>query len=119
MYAKCRRCALQNIVIISFHLYTVREENQLKIICRIIENYKLDEPLSRHLKAFFKAHPQMGSRDRKLASGFVYNYFRIGKSLKDLRMVERLTIANFLCSSVSSPLLEYCLDKFSLIKEDD
>lgn len=57
----------------------------------------------------------MGSRDRRLASGFVYNYFRIGKALQDVRMIERLTIANFLCSTETHPLLSYCLEKFSLI----
>ncbi len=97
----------------------MREENQLKIICRIIENYKLDVPLSRYLKDFFKAHPQMGSRDRRLASGFVYNYYRFGKSLSDLRLIERLTFANYLCSQVSNPLLAYCLEKFSLLKDSD
>lgn len=97
----------------------MREENQLKIICSIIEQYKLNEPLSGHLKDFFKAHPQMGSRDRRLASAFTYNYFRIGKALTDVRLIERLTIANFLCSTVSNPLLAYCLEKFSLLKEED
>jgi 16S rRNA (cytosine967-C5)-methyltransferase len=97
----------------------VREENQLKIICRIIENYRSDEPLSRHLKNFFKTHPQMGSRDRKQASGFVYNYFRIGKALNDVRMIERLTMANFLCSTHSTPLLIYCLEKFSVLNAED
>ena len=91
----------------------------MKIIRRIIENYKPGQPFSRHLKDFFKTHPQMGSRDRKLAAGFTYNYFRIGKALDDLRMIERLTIANFLCSSASNPLLIYCIEKFSLLREKD
>ncbi len=33
-------------------------------------------------------------------------------------MIERLTVANFLCSAVSNPLLAYCLDKFSLLNAD-
>ena len=106
-------------LLFSFHLYTVREENQLKIICRIIEQYRLNEPFSRYLKSFFKAHPQMGSNDRRLASSFSYNYFRLGKALNDLRLIERLTIANFLCSGISNTLLAYCLKKFSLLKEED
>jgi 16S rRNA (cytosine967-C5)-methyltransferase len=94
------------------------EENQLRIITRILENYKMDQPLSRYLKQFYKVHHQMGSRDRKLASAFVYNYFRIGKSLNDVRTVERLSIANFLCSFVNIPLLNYCLEKYTLISSD-
>ena len=96
----------------------MREENQLKIICRILENYHLDQPLGRYLKDFYKKHPQMGARDRRLASGFVYNYFRIGRSLTDVRLIEKLTIANFLCSTTSHPLLAYCLDKFTLLGEN-
>ncbi len=61
----------------------------------------------------------MGSRDRRLASGFAYNYFRLGKALADLRMIERLTIANFLCSAHADPLLAYCLEKFSTLKAED
>src|SRR5947207_2652999 len=95
----------------------MREENQLKIIFEIIESYPMEKPLSQHLKNYFRAHPQMGSRDRRLASGFVYNYFRVGKAVSDLRTVERLTIANFICSPVSNPLLNYCLEKFSLLEE--
>jgi 16S rRNA (cytosine967-C5)-methyltransferase len=103
----------------SCHIYIVREENQLKIIYRIIENYKLNEPLNRHLKTFFKSHPKMGSQDRKLASAFVYNYFRIGNALRDLRLIERLTVANFLCSPASNPLLRYCLNKYSFLKDEE
>ena len=97
----------------------MREENQLKIICRIIENYQLDMPLSRHLRDFYKTHPQMGSRDRRLASAFVYNYYRFGNALNDLRMTERLALGNFLCSTESNSILKYCLEKFSLLKEED
>ncbi len=61
----------------------------------------------------------MGSRDRRLASGFAYNYFRLGKALSDLRMIERMTIANFLCSTHADPLLAYCLEKFSTLKAEN
>jgi 16S rRNA (cytosine967-C5)-methyltransferase len=97
----------------------VREENQLNIILKIIERYRLDKPLSRYLKEFFKTHPQMGSRDRRTASGFVYNYFRTGNSLRHLRMIERLTVSNFICSDMPNPLLSYCIEKYSLLKPVD
>ncbi|MCX6292221.1 MAG: RsmB/NOP family class I SAM-dependent RNA methyltransferase [Bacteroidetes bacterium] len=97
----------------------MREENQLKLITRIIEDYRFDHPFSRYLKDFFKTHPQMGSRDRRQASSFSYHFFRMGKALSDLRMAERLTIANFLCAEIPNPLLSYCIEKYSLLKEED
>src|ERR1043165_4401506 len=97
----------------------MREENQLRIILDIIEGYKLDEPLYRYLKRFYKQHPQMGSKDRSNASSFVYNYFRMGTALKNGHPIERLILGNFLSSEQSSPLLKYCLENFSDIKEDE
>lgn len=61
----------------------------------------------------------MGSNDRRRATSFSYNFFRLGKALNELRLIERLTIANFLCSDKLTPLLAYCLEKFSLLKEED
>jgi len=103
----------------SSHLYIMREENQLRIICRIIENYRLDQPFSRYLKDFFKTHPQMGSRDRKQAASFSYNYFRTGKALADCRLIERLTLSNFLCAENDHPLLNYCISRYSLVHAAD
>src|SRR5438874_9384420 len=97
----------------------MREENQLRIILNIIEEYKLDEPLFRFLKKYFKQHPNMGSHDRSTASSFAYNYFRLGKALKNTPSVERLILGSFLSSDKSNPLLKYCLENFSDIKEDE
>jgi 16S rRNA (cytosine967-C5)-methyltransferase len=97
----------------------MREENQLRIILDIIDSYKLDEPLYRYLKRYYKQHPQMGSKDRSNASAFVYNYFRMGTALKNGHPIERLILGSFLSNEAASPLLKYCLENFSDIKEDE
>jgi 16S rRNA (cytosine967-C5)-methyltransferase len=97
----------------------MREENQLRIILNIIEEYKLDEPLARYLKKYFRQHPNMGSKDRSYASFFVYNYFRLGNALKDMHSIERLIVGSFLSSDKSNPILKYCLDNFSDLREHD
>lgn len=48
----------------------------------------------------------MGSKDRKTAADLVYSFFRLGVSLPDRSVEERLLIAQFLCRSSFSPLLD-------------
>lgn len=42
----------------------------------IIQTYDGRQPLQLHLKHYFKSHPEMGSRDRKLYTALAYGYFR-------------------------------------------
>jgi 16S rRNA (cytosine967-C5)-methyltransferase len=49
----------------------------------------------------------MGSNDRRSASRLLYNYYRLGKSLADKPVEERLYIAEFLCTSVDNPFLQH------------
>ncbi len=46
----------------------------------VIDNYQGNEPLANYLKAFFKLHSKLGSRDRKIISDIVYSYYRCAKS---------------------------------------
>src|SRR3954469_16847098 len=90
----------------------MREDRQLEIIVNIIKGYDSKEQLSRYLKDYFKANPQMGSRDRKRTADFVFNFFRIGKAIPQRNIEERLAVANYICSESLTPLLEYCLQQF-------
>lgn len=49
----------------------------------IVEQYKGDVPLTHFLKAYFKAHPVLGSRDRKIIADAVYSYYRCALFLDD------------------------------------
>lgn len=43
----------------------------------IIQTYNPEQPLQTHLRAYFKSHKEMGSRDRKVYTQLVYGYFRV------------------------------------------
>lgn len=78
-----------------------RVSQQLRSFERILTEYKGKEPLSRFLTLFFKENRQMGSNDRRTLSRWVYNYFRLGKALVEIPVLERLVIAEYLCTTES------------------
>jgi 16S rRNA (cytosine967-C5)-methyltransferase len=82
-------------------------DNLLRYALRIIEAYAGETPLHHRLKDFFRANPQMGSRDRKLAAEMVYCFYRLGHGLKDIAAEERIQAGLFLCNGTPVPALEY------------
>ncbi|OAQ40800.1 RNA methyltransferase [Pedobacter psychrophilus] len=81
--------------------------HQLSTFQNILSQYPQEEPLNRFLAVYYKQNKQMGSRDRKIASRLVYNYFRLGNILSDLPKEDRLTIAEFLCNSIPNSFLAH------------
>jgi len=81
--------------------------HQLATFQNIHSQYQQDQPLQRFLSSFYKQNKQMGSRDRKLASKLLYNYFRMGDLLKDESPENRLMVAEFLCNNQSSSFLAH------------
>jgi 16S rRNA (cytosine967-C5)-methyltransferase len=81
--------------------------HQLATFQNILTQYQQDQPLQRFLSSFYKQNKQMGSRDRKLASKLLYNYFRIGNLLKEENPETRLAVAEFLCNNQSSSFLAH------------
>lgn len=69
----------------------------------IISNYDGSVPLHHHLKQFFAAEKKFGSRDRKAISHACYCYYRLGHSLKQLSITDRLRAAIFLCTEDTGP----------------
>ncbi|UYQ91818.1 Fmu (Sun) domain-containing protein [Chitinophaga horti] len=85
-----------------------RWENYLLTTKKILDQYNGSLPLHHFLKTFFKANPQMGSRDRKQISQLVYNYFRLGHwNNATMQRDDRILIALFLCEIAPNPLLEF------------
>lgn len=74
---------------------------------RALSEYTLDEPFARFLTLFFKNNRQMGSTDRKMISRFCYNFFRIGNAASSFDWIDRLTIAEFLCTEESAVVSYY------------
>ncbi|NDC40849.1 MAG: RsmB/NOP family class I SAM-dependent RNA methyltransferase, partial [Chitinophagia bacterium] len=43
-------------------------------------SYRGEQPLARYLKTFFKAHPKLGGRDRRMLSDMLYCWYRAAKA---------------------------------------
>ncbi len=87
--------------------------HQLATVQNILLAYKEDQPLHRFLVQFYKKNKQMGSKDRKISSRLIYNYYRLGKALEALQLQDRLLVAEFLCNQESSSYVEYYKPEWS------
>lgn len=72
----------------------------------ILSRYLGESPFHLYLKAFFRNHKKYGSRDRREIGNLCYCYFRLGKSLQEIEIEERILIGYFLCTKTQSQLLE-------------
>jgi 16S rRNA (cytosine967-C5)-methyltransferase len=83
--------------------------HQIRAFEQIIASYDGALPLHRFLVTYYKQNKKMGSSDRRWATRYVYNYFRLGKALLKEIPVQRLAIADFLCSDTPSLVIEHYL----------
>ncbi len=67
--------------------------NQAQWAVKVLETYRHPEPLSLHLKRFYRNHKFMGSKDRRVIREMVYSYFRLGRTL-----TAKITVENILTS---------------------
>ncbi|MDR6785414.1 16S rRNA (cytosine967-C5)-methyltransferase [Pedobacter africanus] len=84
----------------------MKVEHQLKAFDQIFKSYDGSQPLHRFLFVYFKRNKQMGSSDRRWASRYIYNFFRLGKALIKADYTLRLAVADFLCSQTGSLVIE-------------
>jgi len=88
---------------------------------KVIQTHKKGEPLVHHLKRFFAADKKYGSKDRKQITSLSYNFYRLGKALKNNSVEDRIAIATFLCNNKSNSFLQeinpILNDKITLGKE--
>ncbi|WP_245586379.1 RsmB/NOP family class I SAM-dependent RNA methyltransferase [Olivibacter sitiensis] len=79
--------------------------SQLHRFKQMVDGYSQAQPLSVYLSAYFRENKQMGSKDRRQASRWIYHLFRIGGALgEDSSMEDRLCCAEFLCAEESDLL---------------
>jgi 16S rRNA (cytosine967-C5)-methyltransferase len=64
----------------------------------VIRDFDGRVPLSAWLKDYFRLNKQMGSTDRKIISGMVYSYYRLGFALRDIPVREKVLCGLLLCS---------------------
>lgn len=91
----------------------MRVEHQIRAFEQLLGSYDGALPLHRHVFAYFKQNKQMGAKDRRWATRYIYSYFRLGKALSDLDNLLRLAISDFLCHDISSLIIEHYLPDFS------
>lgn len=84
----------------------MRVEHQVRAFEQIYAAYDGVLPLHRFLFIYFKQNKQMGSSDRRWATRYIYSFFRLGKALPKLDVIERLAVADFLCHTGSSLIIE-------------
>lgn len=83
-----------------------RYHSYINSATEIIGQYNGGEPFASFLKKFFSQHKKYGSKDRKQISHLCYCYFRLGKSVKDLPIDEKILTGLFLCSNQSNDILQ-------------
>lgn len=84
----------------------MRVEHQVRAFEQIFKSYDGILPLHRFLFAYFKQNKQMGSSDRRWVTRYIYSFFRLGKALMNESRLQRLAIADFLCSHTSSLIID-------------
>ncbi len=79
----------------------------LQHIQRIIDHYDGSKPLSNYLKAYFKKHPILGSRDRKMLTEMSYVWYRCSNVFDDaLPFNKKLEACLFLCDTQQHQILQ-------------
>lgn len=84
----------------------MRIEHQIRAFEQIFKNYDGLLPLHRFLFIYFKQNKKMGSSDRRWSSRYIYSFFRLGKALIKEQQVVRLAVADFLCNTTPSLVVE-------------
>jgi 16S rRNA (cytosine967-C5)-methyltransferase len=77
----------------------------LDTAANIITGYKGEEPLSHFLKKYFALNKQFGSRDRRQISHICYCYYRMGHSLAQMPIEQKMLCALLMCSHTPQPVL--------------
>lgn len=72
---------------------------------QVLSHYSGEEPFPLYLRAFFRANPKFGSRDRRVVSGFCYDAFRMGASLRDATERDRILAGHLLCAEDPAALI--------------
>lgn len=81
----------------------------LRSIEEIIQNYSGELPLAHYLKIFYKSHPKLGSRDRRVISEAVYIYYRTALFFpSDSGIIEIIGQGLILCHSENEFLKKIC-----------
>jgi 16S rRNA (cytosine967-C5)-methyltransferase len=80
----------------------------------IINTYTGGVPLTHFLKNYFKLHPRLGSRDRKILSEMAYCWFRVSKGLSlSLEFEEKMRMCLKICGASAKNIEQFYPLEFS------
>ena len=96
----------------------MHEEQRLTTIVSLVESYDFKKPLVLFLRNHFRAHRNMGSRDRRIVTQSVYSYFRLGKALSSLLPRQKIALGLFLCSETADDFTAWCISQNSSLKAE-
>lgn len=77
----------------------MRFQSYFNTAAGLIKLYDGKIPLVHFLKQYFAQHKKHGSKDRKVIAHLCYGYYRLGHSLKELTIEDRLKAAIYLCNN--------------------
>ncbi len=93
---------------------TGQVNHHVRSFYKVLAAYDGSIPLARFLTQYFRANKQMGSKDRKMVSRYLYHFFRVGhafsdysaalnslKALPEEEKLKRLLVGEFLCATES------------------
>ena len=89
--------------------------HQLSTFKNILSQYDAEQPLHRFLAQYYRQNKQMGSKDRKIASRLLYNFFRLGSILNEENTENRLIIAEFLGNDKPNSFLNHFKPEWEVI----
>ena len=73
---------------------------------QIVKGYDGSLPLTHFLKAYYKQHPKLGSRDRKMLTEMAYSWYRYSKAIDDnISFQERMATCLRACNTENKNLL--------------
>ncbi len=97
----------------------MHEEQRLNTIISLAQSYQFEKPLVLFLRNCFRAHRNMGSRDRKIVTQSVYSLFRLGKSFSSQPLPEQIAIGLFLCSKEADAFTSWCIQNKSTLSPEN
>ena len=83
----------------------------------ILRSYNGNEPFHLFIKKYFSANKKFGSRDRKQITSLCYNYFRLGQSVKNISIEDKILLGTFLCENKPSQFLEALKPEWNVLIE--
>jgi 16S rRNA (cytosine967-C5)-methyltransferase len=92
---------------VSFFVVAVKYITQIKYIRQLLISYDGLMPLYIHVKRFFRKHPEMGSRDRKIIKELTFHYFRLNKAFGQYDTDMVILLSHLICAGSSGDFITY------------